>query len=51
MVPFGMYRLVEVSKEFDAEALRVIRAMPNWIPAETNGKIVATKVQLPIGFK
>ena len=40
-----------VSKELDAEALRVIRAMPNWIPAENNGKIVAAKVRLPISFK
>lgn len=39
-----------VSKELDAEALRVIRAMPNWMPAENNGKIVVAKVRLPISF-
>lgn len=39
-----------VSQERNAEALRVIRLMPNWIPAKHNGKIVAAKVRLPINF-
>lgn len=39
-----------VSEEFDQEALRVIHSMPNWIPAENNGKIIATRVRLPVRF-
>ena len=50
----GKIRNVEVirgiSEELDAEALRVVRSMPNWIPAEDKGKIVAAKVRLPIRF-
>ncbi|MDG1331824.1 MAG: energy transducer TonB [Crocinitomicaceae bacterium] len=30
--------------ELNAEALRLIRSMPNWIPAQNNGKVVAAKV-------
>lgn len=39
-----------VSKTIDEEAKRVIRAMPNWIPGESGGKIVRTKTRLPISF-
>jgi len=39
-----------ISKELNEEALRVVRAMPNWIPARQNGKIVATRARLPISF-
>ncbi|MCA6361970.1 MAG: M56 family metallopeptidase [Bacteroidetes bacterium] len=35
----------------DAEAVRVIRAMPVWTPANENGKAVASKLVLPIKFK
>lgn len=34
----------------DAEALRIIRAMPRWLPAETNGQNVRTRVRIPIDF-
>ena len=39
-----------VSEELDSEALRVIRSMPKWIPAQNNGKVVAARVRLPISF-
>lgn len=39
-----------VTKELDEEALRVVRMMPHWIPAEEGGKVVASKVRLPIRF-
>lgn len=35
----------------DAEALRVLKSMPNWKPGEKDGKKVATKVTLPIAFQ
>ena len=33
------------------EAMRVIRSMPNWLPATTAGKNVATRMSLPIRFE
>ena len=35
----------------DAEALRVISAMPNWTPGRQNGKPVAVKYTVPVGFR
>ena len=40
-----------VSKELDAEALRVVTAMPKWVPAETDGKKVDAEMVLPISFE
>ena len=37
-------------KSFDAEALRVIKLMPNWIPAHLNGKPVEMMYNVPINF-
>ena len=37
-------------KTFDAEALRVVRLMPPWIPAKLNGKAVDKEYSLPINF-
>jgi protein TonB len=34
----------------DEEALRVVRAMPNWIPGKQNGKSVPVQFNLPIKF-
>ena len=34
----------------DAEALRVISSMPNWIPGKQNGKAVRVKYTIPITF-
>lgn len=39
-----------VHSSLDKEALRVTRLMPNWIPAEVNGKKVRSKVYIPISF-
>jgi len=33
------------------EALRVVKMMPNWIPATKDGKAVASTQTIPIGFK
>ena len=34
----------------DAEALRVINAMPNWKPGKQNGKVVRVKYTVPLSF-
>jgi protein TonB len=39
-----------LSKECDAEAIRIIQNMPKWLPGKTNGIPVATKLNLPIRF-
>lgn len=35
----------------DAQVIRVIEAMPNWIPAQKDGKTVAVSMMLPVKFK
>lgn len=39
-----------VCKEFDEEALRLVNAMPKWIPGKLLGKPVSTKYTLPVKF-
>lgn len=43
-------RSVPGSTHFDAEVLRIISIMPNWIPGRENGKPVKVKYRLPIRF-
>ena len=43
--------LRSVSPELDAEALRVINAMPNWKPGMQKGKPVNVKFTIPVTFK
>ena len=40
-----------VSNELDAEALRVVKLLPKFIPARVDGKNVAVHYTLPISFK
>jgi len=40
-----------VEASLDAEAIRVISAMPKWTPGEQKGKAVAVKYTLPISFR
>ncbi|NWJ53447.1 MAG: TonB family protein, partial [Bacteroidetes bacterium] len=40
-----------ISKECDEEAIRVVKAMPNWIPGQTDGKDVPVVFQIPIKFQ
>ena len=42
--------LRSVTKEIDREAKRVIELMPNWIPAELDGKPVRSRCRIPITF-
>lgn len=43
--------LRSVSPELDAEALRVINAMPNWKPGKQRGKAVACHFTVPVMFR
>ena len=43
--------LRSVSPELDAEALRVISAMPNWKPGKQRGKAVACHFTVPVVFR
>lgn len=38
-------------KSCDAEALRVVKAMPNWIPGKQEGQAVNVRMNLPIQFR
>ena len=40
-----------VHPSLDAEAVRVVKLMPKWKPAENRGKPVRTKYMLPIFFR
>lgn len=40
-----------VDRSLDAEALRVIKNMPNWKPGSQRGKTVNVSYQLPINFR
>ena len=40
-----------VDPSLDAEALRVIHSMPNWVPGRQNGEPVRVKYTIPITFK
>lgn len=39
-----------VDPDLDAEAMRVIEGMPNWIPGTMNGKVVRTFFRIPVNF-
>ena len=40
-----------VNEQLDAEALRVISAMPRWNPGKQRGKVVRVKYTLPVNFR
>lgn len=40
-----------VSIDIDVEAMRVVKGMPKWIPAEVDGKRVRVRYNLPINFR
>ena len=39
-----------VDKDLDAEAVRVVKKMPNWIPGKNNGAPVRSFFNLPVKF-
>lgn len=40
-----------VSRLIDAEAVRLVSCMPNWIPGEQSGKTVRSLYRIPLVFK
>ena len=40
-----------IDPALDAEAIRMVQAMPNWKPGEHQGKLVRVRYTLPITFK
>lgn len=40
-----------IDPDLDKEAVRIIKAMPKWIPAKKGGKVVRMRYTLPIKFK
>lgn len=40
-----------VDEDLDAEALRVIRHMPKWVPGLQDGKLVRVNYSLPVNFR
>ena len=40
-----------VHPSLDKEAIRVVEAMPKWIPGKQNGQYVRVKYNLPVTFK
>lgn len=40
-----------VSPELDAEAIRVVNAMPRWTPGRQRGKAVSVKFTIPVQFR
>jgi protein TonB len=41
----------QVFPSLDAEAIRVVEAMPKWTPGRDKGKVVRVKYNLPIVFR
>ena len=40
-----------VTPTLDAEAVRVIKAMPNWVPGKQDGQLVRVRYNVPVSFK
>ena len=40
-----------VDSQLDAEAIRIIRSMPNWIPVKQRGEPVRVRFTLPVTFR
>jgi TonB family protein len=47
----GAHVVKSVNPQLDAEALRVVSAMPNWTPGTQNGQTVRVKYAVPISFR
>lgn len=41
----------QVFPSLDAEAIRVVQAMPKWTPGKEKGKVVRVKYNLPVVFR
>ena len=47
----GISVVKSLTKEFDEEAIRLVRYMPYWIPGKKNGVPVRYQMTMPINFK
>lgn len=47
----GVHVIKSVATELDAEAMRVIRNMPRWVPGSKNGVPMRAQMSIPINFK
>ena len=47
----GVSIVKSLTKEFDEEAIRLVRYMPYWIPGKKNGVPVRYRMTMPINFK
>ena len=47
----GVHVAKQVFPSLDAEAIRVVKAMPNWTPGKEKGRVVRVKYLLPIVFR
>jgi len=41
----------KVNDAIDAEAVRVVKAMPKWKPGKQNGREVRVKYTIPVSFR
>ena len=52
---YGSISKAKVANKVDellhAEAIRVVEAMPKWVPGKQNGKEVRVKYTLPVTFR
>ena len=52
---YGLISKAKISRSvhpsLDREALRIVREMPQWIPAQANKRAVRSRVQIPITFR
>lgn len=47
----GVNVVKKLTKEFDEEAIRLVRNMPYWVPGKKNSVPVRYKMTMPINFK
>lgn len=48
---FTNFEILEDENNIGDEAIRVLKSMPNWIPAQHEGKAVRSKLTLPIKIR
>lgn len=47
----GVVVMKGLCESCDKEAVRLVKSMPNWLPAKKEGVLIESKVVLPIEFK
>lgn len=49
--PTAIEVLSSISEALDAEAIRLVQEMPDWMPAQVNGQAISSRKSMPINFK